>query len=258
MRSLITRQRGAYVVAAIGSLALGNPRLLHAQSAAGDTRFDALVSLTEAKMKEFGVPGVALGVIDGNALRTRGLGVTNVEDSIPVNAHTVFPIASISKTFAATAMMRLVEQGKVRYLGASSMAAWQMARALKAADARGLRRFVSMQNHYNLAYREEEREMIPLCLSEGLGLVPWSPLARGFLSGSRSREKPQPTERAQNDEFADNLYFKEADFRVLDAVKAVAAAREVSPAQVALAWLLGQGREGCSVNSLRQTRPSTG
>jgi aryl-alcohol dehydrogenase (NADP+) len=118
------------------------------------------------------------------------------------------------------------------------MAAWQLARALLAADRRGLHRFVAMQNHYNLAYREEEREMIPLCLSEGLGLVPWSPLARGFLSGSRTRESPRPTGRAQNDEFADNLYFKEADFRVLDALRAVAQERGVAPAQVALAWLL--------------------
>jgi aryl-alcohol dehydrogenase (NADP+) len=128
----------------------------------------------------------------------------------------------------------------VRYLGASSMAAWQLARALHAADRRGLQRFVAMQNHYNLAYREEEREMIPLCLSEGLGLVPWSPLARGFLSGTRTRESPRPTGRAQNDEFADDLYFKDADFRVLDAVRAVAQERGASPAQVALAWLLGR------------------
>jgi CubicO group peptidase (beta-lactamase class C family) len=113
MRSLTIRRRGAYVAAAIGTFALGYPGSVRAQAASGDARFDALVSLTEAKMKELGVPGVALGVIDGSALRARGLGITNVEDSIPVNAHTVFPIASISKTFAATAMMRLVEQGKV-------------------------------------------------------------------------------------------------------------------------------------------------
>jgi len=132
----------------------------------------------------------------------------------------------------------LVRAGKVRYLGASSMAAWQMARALYAADRRGLHRFVSMQNHYNLAYREEEREMIPLCLHEGVGLVPWSPLARGFLSGTRSKEAPRQTARARNDEFADNMYFRDADYRVLDALTAVARERNESPARVALAWLL--------------------
>ena len=141
---------------------------------------------------------------------------------------------------AMEALGSLVRAGKVRYLGASSMAAWQLARALHMADTQGGHRFVSMQNHYNLAYREEEREMIPLCVHEGLGLVPWSPLARGFLTGSRSREDKQPTARAQNDEFADNLYFREADFRVLDAVRAVAKERGASAAQVALAWLLGR------------------
>ena len=136
------------------------------------------------------------------------------------------------------ALDSLVRAGKVRYLGASSMAAWQLARALGTADARGRHRFVSMQNHYNLAYREEEREMIPLCLSQGLGLIPWSPLARGFLTGTRTREAPRSTDRARNDEYADDLYFREADFRVLDAVLAVAKERGVPPARVALAWLL--------------------
>jgi aryl-alcohol dehydrogenase-like predicted oxidoreductase len=136
------------------------------------------------------------------------------------------------------ALDSVVRAGKARYLGASSMAAWQLARALHAADRRGLNRFVSMQNHYNLAYREEEREMIPLCITEGLGLIPWSPLARGFLTGSRSREAPRTTDRARHDEFADDLYFREADFRVLDAVLQVARERGATPAQVALAWLL--------------------
>ena len=112
MRAPLRRIRASYVVAALATVPFTHGRELHAQSAS-NPRFDALVSLTEAKMKEFGVPGVALGIIDGASLTTRGLGVTNVEDSIPVTVHTVFPIASISKTFAATAMMRLVEQGKV-------------------------------------------------------------------------------------------------------------------------------------------------
>jgi CubicO group peptidase (beta-lactamase class C family) len=112
MRSIARRRFATYLGVALTATVYAGGRSLHAQSAT-DPRFEALVTLAEAKMKELGVPGVALGVIDGQSLTTRGLGVTNVEDSIPVNAHTVFPIASISKTFAATAMMRLVEQGKV-------------------------------------------------------------------------------------------------------------------------------------------------
>jgi aryl-alcohol dehydrogenase-like predicted oxidoreductase len=141
---------------------------------------------------------------------------------------------------AIAALDSLVRAGKVRYLGASSMAAWEFARALDLADRKGLYRFVSMQNHYNLVYREEEREMIPLCIEEGVGLVPWSPLARGFLAGSRSREGTKDTARARSDEFADKMYFQPEDFDVLDAVLDVARLREKKPAQVALAWLLAQ------------------
>jgi len=128
-----------------------------------------------------------------------------------------------------SALDALVRAGKVRYLGASSMAAWQLAKALYTADRRGLARFVSMQNHYNLAYREEEREIIPLCLEEGLGLVPWSPLARGFLAGSRTRDGAKDTARARSDEYADRLYFRPEDFDVLEA--AVAVAKEVAGVQ---------------------------
>jgi 1-deoxyxylulose-5-phosphate synthase len=138
------------------------------------------------------------------------------------------------------ALDSLVRDGKVRYLGASSMAAWQFAKALDTSDRRGLPRFVSMQNHYNLAYREEEREMIPLCVEEGVGLVPWSPLARGFLAGSRTREGTKDTARARSDDFADRLYFQPEDFDVLEALVAVAGERGVKPAQVALAWLLSR------------------
>ncbi len=141
---------------------------------------------------------------------------------------------------ALSALDSLVRAGKVRYLGASSMAAWEFSRALYLADRHGFERFVSMQNHYNLVYREEEREMIPLCLHEGVGLVPWSPLARGFLAGSRTREGAKETPRAQSDEFADKMYFQPEDFEVLEACLAVARAREAKPAQVALAWLLAQ------------------
>jgi aryl-alcohol dehydrogenase (NADP+) len=139
-----------------------------------------------------------------------------------------------------SALDSLVRAGKVRYLGASSMAAWEFARALWLADRHGWERFVSMQNHYNLVYREEEREMIPLCIDQGVGVVPWSPLARGFLAGSRTREGTKDTARARSDEFADKMYFQPEDFDVLEAVLAVARLREQKPAQIALAWLLAQ------------------
>ena len=136
------------------------------------------------------------------------------------------------------ALDSLVRAGKVRYLGASSMAAWQFSKALYTAREHGWHRFVMMQNHYNLVYREEEREMIPLCVDQGVGLIPWSPLARGFLSGNRKREAGEPTARAKTDEFAKMMYYREYDFEVLDAVGKVAAARSVTPSQVALAWIL--------------------
>ena len=152
--------------------------------------------------------------------------------------HRADPVTPLEETLGV--LDALVRAGKVRYLGASSMAAWQFAKALSISDRLGLARFVSMQNHYNLVYREEEREMIPLCISEGVGLVPWSPLARGFLAGSRTREGAKESTRAGSDEFADKLYFRPEDFDVVDAVVAVAAARGVKPAQVALAWLLSR------------------
>jgi aryl-alcohol dehydrogenase (NADP+) len=136
------------------------------------------------------------------------------------------------------ALDSLVRAGKVRYLGASSMAAWEFATLLFLADKNGFHRFVSMQNHYNLVYREEEREMIPLCLSQGVGLIPWSPLARGFLAGTRKREGKGPTPRAGSDPFADDMYFRDEDWNVVDALVAVARELGKKPAQVALAWLL--------------------
>ena len=135
----------------------------------------------------------------------------------------------------------LVQQGKVRYLGASSMPAWQFMRCLMLADRNGWSRFVAMQNHYNLIYREEEREMMPLCAHEGVGSIPWSPLARGLLTGSRkSREDKESTVRAGNDPLADFLYKEPSDWDVVEAVVAVARERGVEPAQVALAWLLSR------------------
>jgi aryl-alcohol dehydrogenase-like predicted oxidoreductase len=132
------------------------------------------------------------------------------------------------------ALHDVVKAGKARYIGASSMYAWQFAKAQSVA----LTRFVSMQNHYNLVYREEEREMIPQCVDQGVGVLPWSPLARGLLAGTRTRDGERLTTRARTDPFADSLYTPEVDFAVVDRVAAIAAERHVSPAQVALAWLL--------------------
>jgi aryl-alcohol dehydrogenase (NADP+) len=120
------------------------------------------------------------------------------------------------------------------------MFAWQFAKALYLADNQGWIRFVSMQNHYNLVYREEEREMIPLCRAEGIGLIPWSPLARGFLTGTRSRAAYGETARAKTDNFAHDMYYQETDFDIVDRVVELADRKDVKPAQVALAWLLHQ------------------
>ena len=134
----------------------------------------------------------------------------------------------------------IVRSGKVRYIGASSMYAWQFLQMLQLSSQRGWPRFVSMQNHYNLVYREEEREMMPLCREEGIGVIPWSPLARGFLAGNRRRNDWGTTKRSKNDKFAHNLYYTDADFNVVDRVVEVAKARGVSAAQISLAWLLAQ------------------
>jgi len=138
------------------------------------------------------------------------------------------------------ALHDVVKAGKARYLGASSMWAWQFARMQQVAERNGWTKFVSMQNHYNLAYREEEREMIPLCRAQGVGLIPWSPLARGFLAGNRGRDDKSggATSRAQTDEIAQRLYYQEADFALVDALAALAGQRGVSNARLAYAWLL--------------------
>ncbi len=136
------------------------------------------------------------------------------------------------------ALHDVVRAGKARYIGASSMFAWQFAKAQQVADRNGWTRFVSMQNHYNLIYREEEREMIPQCLDQGVGVIPWSPLARGVLAGNRSRSGEKHTTRSDTDGFTDYLYSQPTDFDVVERVAEVAAARGVPAAQVALAWLL--------------------
>jgi aryl-alcohol dehydrogenase-like predicted oxidoreductase len=138
----------------------------------------------------------------------------------------------IEETMAA--LHDVVKSGKARYLGASSMFAWQFAKAQACAPTR----FVSMQNHYNLVYREEEREMIPQCVDQGVAVLPWSPLARGLLAGTRTRDGEKLTTRARTDAFGDSLYTPEVDFAVVDRVAEVASARGVPAAQIALAWLV--------------------
>ena len=136
------------------------------------------------------------------------------------------------------ALHDVVRAGKARYIGASSMYAWQFAKALFTADLRGWTRFVSMQNHYNVIYREEEREMIPLCMEEGVAINPWSPLARGFVMGNRDRGSTGGTARAKGDAFAHSMYYQDVDFEIADRIGEVATRLGVSRAQVALAWIL--------------------
>ena len=138
------------------------------------------------------------------------------------------------------ALTDVVKAGKALYIGASSMWAWQFAQMLALSDELGLSRFVTMQNHYNLVYREEEREMIPLCRKEGIGLSPWSPLARGFLAGNRRRQDRGETSRARTDAFAHQMYYRDDDFKVVERVTEIAEKRGVTNMQVALAWVLAQ------------------
>jgi aryl-alcohol dehydrogenase-like predicted oxidoreductase len=145
------------------------------------------------------------------------------------------PRTPIEETMEA--LHDVVRAGKARYIGASSMYAWQFAKAQRVAERNGWTPFVSMQNHYNLVYREEEREMIPQCIDQGVGVIPWSPLARGLLTGTRTRSGEKKTVRAETDAFGDSLYGPQ-DFDVVDRAAEVAAERGVPPAQLALAWLL--------------------
>lgn len=171
-------------------------------------------------------------IIEGcdNSLRRLGMDFIDL-----YQIHRWDPVTPIGETLEA--LDSLVRAGKVRYLGASSMAAWQLSKALYTAKENGWHRFVSMQNHYNLIYREEERETIPLCMDQGLGIIPWSPLARGFLTGTRKPGGGE-TKRAEVDTFAKDMYYASDDFAVADAVAAVAKQRACTPAQIALAWVL--------------------
>jgi aryl-alcohol dehydrogenase-like predicted oxidoreductase len=184
----------------------------------------------------------------GRNENTRGLSRKNILASIDASLrrldmdyvdlyqiHRWDPSTPIEETMAA--LHDVVQAGKARYIGASSMFAWQFAKAQRVAERNGWTQFVSMQPQYNLLYREEEREMIPQCIDMGVGVIPWSPLARGVLAGSRSRDGQQHTTRSGSDAFIDTLY-TDADFDVVDRVIEVAQGREVPAAQVALAWLL--------------------
>ncbi len=175
-------------------------------------------------------------VVQGCEASLRRLGVETID---LYQIHRFDPETPIEETLAALDL--LVRQGKVRYIGASSGASWLFAKALYASDRNGWARFVSMQNHYNLIYREEEREMLPLCMAEGIAVVPWSPLARGLLAGTRSSPADvSSTKRAESDDYTRLLYDHPNDADVIEAVRKVAAARGVQPAQVALAWLLSR------------------
>jgi len=136
------------------------------------------------------------------------------------------------------ALNDIVRSGKARYIGASSMFAYQLASAQHIAERRGWTKFVAMQNHYNLVYREEEREMIPYCRQEGIGIIPWSPLARGFLAGNREKNKTGATQRSLSDDYAHQLYYRDTDFQIVDRVALLAKKKSCKPIQIALAWLL--------------------
>jgi aryl-alcohol dehydrogenase-like predicted oxidoreductase len=175
-------------------------------------------------------------VVQGCEASLRRLGVETID---LYQIHRFDPEVPIEETLAALDL--LVKQGKVRYLGASSGPAWVFHRALAASDRHGWARFAVMQNHYNLLYREEEREMLPLCQSEGIGVIPWSPLARGLLAGTRARPTDTTsTKRAESDDYARLLYDHPNDADVVEAVRKVAADRGLTPAEVSLAWLLSR------------------
>ncbi len=164
--------------------------------------------------------------------------------------HRFDPHTTIEET--CEALHDVVKAGKALYLGASSMFAWQFAKMLATQERHGWTKFVSMQNHYNLVYREEEREMIPFCLDQGIGMIPWSPLARGFLAGNRKRGERSASLREQHDAYGHSLYYADADYDVAERVVAVAETKGVPPIQVALAWVLN--RPGVAAPIVSATR----
>jgi 1-deoxyxylulose-5-phosphate synthase len=200
------------------------------------TRDEAVIATKVFMPVTPGENGGGLGrkhVFSGIDASLRRLGMDYVD---LYQIHRWDPRTPIEETMEA--LHDVVRSGKARYIGASSMFAWQFAKAQHIAERHGWTKFVSMQNHYNLIYREEEREMIPLCLDQGVGCIPWSPLARGMLAGNRTRDGGRHTTRSSTDAFTDYLYDQPTDYDVVDAVNEAAAARGVPSAQVALAWLL--------------------
>ena len=184
-----------------------------------------------------------------NSLRRLGVDYVDL-----YQIHRFDPNTPIEETVEA--LDDIVRAGKALYIGASSMYAWQFLKMLETQRSNGFARFVTMQNHYNLVYREEEREMIPLCRAEGVGLIPWSPLARGFLAGNRtSNEDKQQAEttRARTDAFAHSLYYRASDFTVVDRISEIAQARGVKNAQIALAWILA--KPGVSAPIIGASKP---
>jgi aryl-alcohol dehydrogenase (NADP+) len=186
----------------------------------------------------------------GPGVNDRGLSRKHILDAIDASLrrlgmdfvdlyqiHRYDPETPIEETLEA--LNDVVRAGKARYIGASSMFAWQFAQALAISDRLGSARFVSMQNHYNLIYREEEREMLPLCRAEGIGVIPWSPLARGLLAGGRRQGLEGDTARAKSDDYARKLY-EDSDLVVADRVLEIARRRGLPPARIALAWLLSR------------------
>jgi aryl-alcohol dehydrogenase-like predicted oxidoreductase len=174
-------------------------------------------------------------IMQGIDASLRRLGTDHVDI---YQIHRLDPETPIEETMEA--LDDVVRAGKALYIGASSMYAWQFMKALAVSDQRGQSRFVTMQNHYNLVYREEEREMIPLCMDQGIGVIPWSPLARGFLAGNRSPEKGGETTRSKSDEYAHRMYYQAEDFTIVDRVKAISASIGKTMPQVALAWMLSK------------------
>ena len=172
-------------------------------------------------------------ILDACDLSLKRLGVDYID---LYQIHRFDPRTPLEETLRA--LNDLVDSGRVRYLGASSMAAWQFTKALYMAGERGWHKFSTMQNHYNLVYREEEREMIPLCQEEGIGVIPWSPLARGFLGSAPKNSSDRETLRSKTDAYGKKLYSKANDLEILDAVVRVAERHGVSPAQTALAWVM--------------------
>ena len=204
------------------------------------TRLDEVVVATKVRLTMGEGPNrVGLSrkhIIQSCDASLRRLGIERI-DLYQVHRH--HAATPIEETLAA--LDHLVQQGKVLYLGASSMFAWQLMKALSVSERNGWAKFVSMQNHYNLVYREEEREMLPLCLDQGLGVIPWSPLARGLLGGKRRRDGHGVSPRDDGDRaLAGQLYDHPSDWAVVDATVRVAERRGVEPAQVALAWLLSR------------------